>query len=795
MEQHRRKSPDGPAVVHENDNGADLLDEFFAEIERLTIIDLTDENNDSTDHFCRTVESNQSSSHDQNQNCGLGDFRNPYSKQPESQKTMSHQEKQQQQQQKNAMIDQADEKRNTWTKFSISQSSAASSTTSTSRKPISFSLNTGKKKAKKLSSTQTEKISRRQENVPAVSLGFGDDCDPSAPVPFSQQQTTQQRPPLFFQYHMLPRWIAVIDTCALLESFGSVCDIIDLAKQAQAGASAPTNANMCFESITIVIPYTVWDELDYRSKEIDDEHHKYKARRAARLLTDELKQLQKQQQHLPQEEGSSITDNYNHQPSILRTQSRSEAHRATDEFLFQGPSSSSGSINNDDRILACALHEQQQFLVSPCPSLGHSTTKRNSVNTTVTTLGTITAGGVTLITSDKVLSGKARAEKLLAYAPVEFVRYYNKRMASFWSVTTRNSTNKNTKLDFNPYTNNLASDSTVIAELQYGDNPKNCSPAAEHLLEVFTEGNHMDHTTNKEPEKLEINIKTHIRPNRRLLWMRSSEIWWFDIQLTKFERPDITALVHELDTLDISTKIFHPTMRFVLSQQPDLQAVELTDIQTYKDFINAIQKACEANKNTIKFTFGSLVGFALSGEGVPTLQTDQLHTFERTSNNDPYQLIPQKLQLRKLQGTQEWDGFLKSKWKPLNRYHKVGMFGDPTPQETHMTVLPCWVWAYLNKEDPLTGNIIPKFRDSCNGGKRYGKAVTLAETYAACIKQPAHQLTWALAAALNLIFNVPFQQWWTECLGRDPIPVGHIIPINKALHGHPESSHLWDKYV
>ena len=43
-----------------------------------------------------------------------------------------------------------------------------------------------------------------------------------------------------------------------------------------------------------------------------------------------------------------------------------------------------------------------------------------------------------------------------------------------------------------------------------------------------------------------------------------------------------------------------------------------------------------------------------------------------------------------------------------------------------------------------------KARRACNGGRRYGEVVTLAEMYTSCVKQPIHQLTWAILAALNL---------------------------------------------
>ena len=145
------------------------------------------------------------------------------------------------------------------------------------------------------------------------------------------------------------------------------------------------------------------------------------------------------------------------------------------------------------------------------------------------------------------------------------------------------------------------------------------------------------------------------------------------------------------------------------------------------------------------------------------------------------------------------------------------MFGEPIQAKHWMTVLP-WVWTYLQKENPLTGIDAPKARGTCNGGPRYGEAVTLAETYAACVEQPIHRLTWAISAAMNLyckgynvgnafveapapvdpFFMIPdaqFHQWWEEELKRPPIPDGYVIPILKALQGHPESPRLWDKHI
>ena len=66
-----------------------------------------------------------------------------------------------------------------------------------------------------------------------------------------------------------------------------------------------------------------------------------------------------------------------------------------------------------------------------------------------------------------------------------------------------------------------------------------------------------------------------------------------------------------------------------------------------------------------------------------------------------------------------------------------------------MQVLP-WVWNYHYKEGE-GGKDQTKSRGTCNGSARFFKENTLGETFAACIEQPMHRLTWALSAALGLI--------------------------------------------
>ena len=40
-----------------------------------------------------------------------------------------------------------------------------------------------------------------------------------------------------------------------------------------------------------------------------------------------------------------------------------------------------------------------------------------------------------------------------------------------------------------------------------------------------------------------------------------------------------------------------------------------------------------------------------------------------------------------------------------------------------------------------------------------------------------------------------FRDWWIICMSRPPIPKGYVIPIQRALQGHPESPSLWHQHI
>ncbi len=86
-------------------------------------------------------------------------------------------------------------------------------------------------------------------------------------------------------------------------------------------------------------------------------------------------------------------------------------------------------------------------------------------------------------------------------------------------------------------------------------------------------------------------------------------------------------------------------------------------------------------------------------------------------------------------------------------------------------------------------------------------------TYANCMDHTGARIYYAASAVKNLIIfgadvsnafgeapppkqgafirpDRAFRNWWTVHKGRAPIPEGYVIPVLKAMQGHPESPQL-----
>ena len=204
--------------------------------------------------------------------------------------------------------------------------------------------------------------------------------------------------------------------------------------------------------------------------------------------------------------------------------------------------------------------------------------------------------------------------------------------------------------------------------------------------------------------------------------------------------------------------------------------IENQDVHTTQDVETIIHQARKQRKQQIAIQFAKPKWHAHTGEGIPTLHFDQLnviaHHMRAIKDNKKTSWNPQrrwptvtdntiiqairkglaipKLTRRKAKKMDEWPKFRESEWVQMNKYLSQGMFGEPCPRKPNTTVLP-WVWSYIFKLDPVTLESTAKSRGTCNGANTSNRTVTLAETYAACVEQPIHRLTWAIIAALDYI--------------------------------------------
>ena len=253
-----------------------------------------------------------------------------------------------------------------------------------------------------------------------------------------------------------------------------------------------------------------------------------------------------------------------------------------------------------------------------------------------------------------------------------------------------------------------------------------------------------------------------------------------------------------------------------------IRRVNNEPITSRTDLVREIANARSRHDAFVTVAFAKVEVRVTDEDDIPQLHFDQLRHLNNllielkcpTENRQEVLLNYTRAQLRK---RDDFDTWRRSEWAQHDKYKLQNMFGDPIPRPKDAIVLP-FVWTYMEKEDPITGILNPKSRGTCNGGKRYGKAVTVAETYATCVEQPACRTYWGITASEGLIaigadagnafaeappatqvfymrIDDQFHEWWTEHLGNAPIPPGYVLPVNHALQGHPEAPRLWETHI
>jgi hypothetical protein len=271
-----------------------------------------------------------------------------------------------------------------------------------------------------------------------------------------------------------------------------------------------------------------------------------------------------------------------------------------------------------------------------------------------------------------------------------------------------------------------------------------------------------------------------------------------------------------------------------------IRAIDGEYMDTIEDVRHTVATLRDSNRTDCKITIAHHeIAQPLTASGIPQLHFDQLHAiahhlhvmkygedFDLWDNKNEFPSIDKdtirqavaddqavaRFTRRQLKRREDWKVWQQAEWKQLTSYNTQDMFGKPIKRPPKSTVLP-FVWTYLFKD-----GITPKARGTCNGGKRYGKAVTLAHTYASCVEQPGARIFWSLAAlhgmtvlgadAGNAFAEAPppiqpfymaiddqFRNWWTESLGNAPIPEGMVLPVQHAMQGHPEAPRLWEKHI
>jgi hypothetical protein len=388
------------------------LEDFFDQIDNLKITDDDDDDDDNKEQ------------HDKNNNADHVVVRvdNPTSRQPHEPSlslatTRTHTFKTK----KKSLIGKAESNQMAWQTFNattLNTSSANATSTSTSsrttetaevRKPVSFSLS--KKDIKKAKKKKDKKVAQKLLETATVAdedtFKIG-----SAPRHIIPQEL------------QIPSWILVLDTCALLESYEIIQDIYhcaqDMLDHIQESGIRHDDP---MEPIQIVIPYMIWNELDYRTKATAlEENDRFKARRAVRMLKElasspsssaqsaGLMRGRERRQELQGEDGVF---------QIFRSQSRIEMDQSRVRHeLSSGMSVTSRTDTvewtNDDYILLCALQQQQRQQ------------RHAGENNSATAFDP----SIVLLTLDQVLTGKATSDRVTVMTPKKFWTHHGNRMRS-----------------------------------------------------------------------------------------------------------------------------------------------------------------------------------------------------------------------------------------------------------------------------------------------------------------------------------------------------------------------------
>lgn len=155
-----------------------------------------------------------------------------------------------------------------------------------------------------------------------------------------------------------------------------------------------------------------------------------------------------------------------------------------------------------------------------------------------------------------------------------------------------------------------------------------------------------------------------------------------------------------------------------------------------------------------------------------------------------------------------WPLWEKSERLQLDQYESQDTFGQPCPLPMGANCLDL-LWLYSIKDDGTLKSCCV-----CNGKPSNRNTAIFGYTFAKSLDQVGARIFWAIAAAKDLIvrgadasnafaeanapkiplyvrIDQPYHDWWNSKHPTDPIPENYVLPVKKALQGHPESPRSW----
>jgi hypothetical protein len=174
-----------------------------------------------------------------------------------------------------------------------------------------------------------------------------------------------------------------------------------------------------------------------------------------------------------------------------------------------------------------------------------------------------------------------------------------------------------------------------------------------------------------------------------------------------------------------------------------------------------------------------------------------------------------RTRLKKLSNWETWDACFDHEW---DRHTATWLVGEPVPRPQRNSGVPVNIFRIVwNNHIKPEGT--RKTRACLDGSKR--AAPWLREqvnTYSSCLEQPTMRLFFALCAQENYVVsygdstnafqNAPppthqcyleidesYQVWYKRKTGKSIDPKTHVIPLHRAMQGHPESGRLWASMV